>query len=133
MQVLVASGDPEDSVMGVLAALYGAASIHVVDTIQQALARLGAAKFDLVLLDARLPGMAESAALRQIFERWPLLPVAVIGPAPDRTNIIAAVRNGARGYIPTAAEADVVREALRAIWAGELYIPVAALRRPDGR
>jgi two-component system, NarL family, nitrate/nitrite response regulator NarL len=88
--------------------------------------------FDLVLLDASMPGMENFAGLRQTVEKLPNVPVSVTSPTENRAHIIAAIRNGARGYIPLSAKPCVLQHALPLIMAGEFYIPASALRVGNG-
>lgn len=86
---------------------------------------------DLVLLDASMPGMENFAGLRQTVETLRDVPVIVTSPRENRAQIVAAIRNGARGYVPPSSRPCVLRHALPLVMAGEFYIPASALRSEE--
>jgi DNA-binding NarL/FixJ family response regulator len=83
---------------------------------------------DLVLLDASMPGMENFEGLRRVVENLRGVPVIVTSPSESHAQIIAAIRNGARGYIPPSSKSCVLQHALPLVMAGEFYIPASALR-----
>jgi two-component system, NarL family, nitrate/nitrite response regulator NarL len=87
---------------------------------------------DLVLLDTGMPGMEDFAGLRQTVEKLPDVPVVVTSPSESRAQIIAAIRNGARGYFPVSTKVSVLEHALPLVMSGEIYIPARALRHDHG-
>jgi DNA-binding NarL/FixJ family response regulator len=92
----------------------------------------GLPDLDLVLLDASMPGMESFAGLRRLVEKLPDVPVVVTSPSESSTQIIAAIRSGARGYFSPSTMACVLRHALPLILLGEIYIPACALRLDHG-
>jgi two-component system, NarL family, nitrate/nitrite response regulator NarL len=86
----------------------------------------------LVLLDASMRGMENFAGLRRLVKKLPDIPVVVTSPIDNRTQIIDAIRSGARGYFSTSTKACVIRHALPLILLGETYIPACALRLDHG-
>jgi len=86
----------------------------------------------LVLLDVSMPGMENFAGLRRTVEKLPDVPVVVTSPSENRTQILAAIRNGARGYFPVSTKASVLQHALPLILLGEFYIPACAFRLDHG-
>jgi two-component system, NarL family, nitrate/nitrite response regulator NarL len=87
---------------------------------------------ELVLLDAGMPGMENFAGLRRTVEIRPDVPVIVTSANESRAQILAAIRNGARGYIPLSTKPCVLKHALPLIVSGEFYIPASALRARNG-
>ena len=83
---------------------------------------------DLVLLDASMPGMENFDGLRRVVKNLHDVPVIVTSPSENHTQIFAAIRNGARGYILPSSKPCVLQHALPLVMAGELYIPASALR-----
>ena len=83
---------------------------------------------ELVLLDTGMPGMEGFAGLRRTVEILPGVPVIVTSPSESRTQIITAIRNGARGYVPPSCKSYVLKHALPLVISGEFYIPASALR-----
>jgi len=99
------------------------------DSIDEMLTLLpGLPDLDLVLLDTSMPEMENFAGLRRLVEKLPDVPVVVTSPSESCTQIIAAIRNGARGYFPISIKGCVLRHALQLIMLGEFYIPACALR-----
>ena len=92
----------------------------------------GLPDLDLVLLDTSMPGMENFAGLRRLVEKLPDVPVVVTSPSESRTQIVAAIRSGARGYFSPSTKACVLRHALPLILSGEIYIPACALRFDHG-
>jgi two-component system nitrate/nitrite response regulator NarL len=77
--------------------------VHVIsaNSIDEVLAGISkSADLDLVLLDASMPGMENFEGLRRVVENLRNIPVVVTSASESHTQIIAAIRNGARGYIP---------------------------------
>jgi two-component system, NarL family, nitrate/nitrite response regulator NarL len=83
---------------------------------------------DLVLLDVSMPGMENFGGLRRVVENLGDAPVIVTSASESHTQIIAAIRNGARGYILASSKPCVLQHALPLVIAGEFYIPASALR-----
>ena len=107
--------------------------IVAADSIDDMLARISEQPdLDLVLLDERMPGMGSFAGLRRIVEKCPDVPVVVTSPNESRAHIVAAIRNGARGYFPLSTKGDVLKHALPLILSGEYYVPACALRLGHG-
>jgi DNA-binding NarL/FixJ family response regulator len=58
-----------------------------------------------------------------------VIPASALWRDPDYGEILAALRAGMRGYIPTSLASAVVFEAVRLICAGDTYAPSACLLR----
>jgi DNA-binding NarL/FixJ family response regulator len=103
------------------------------DSIDDVLARTSELPdLDLVLLDARMPGMENFGGLRRTVEKLPDVPVVVTSPSESHAHIVAAIRNGARGYFPLSTKPEVLEHALPLILSGEYFIPACALRFGQG-
>ena len=99
------------------------------DSIDEVLARIPELPdLDLVLLDASMLGMENFAGVGRTVEKLPNVPVVVTSSSESRAQIIAAVRNGARGYFSLSTKPRVLEHALPLILSGEYYIPACALR-----
>jgi DNA-binding NarL/FixJ family response regulator len=107
--------------------------IIAADSIDDMLARISERPdLDLVLLDERMPGMESFTGLRRIVEKCPDVPVVVTSPNEGHAHIVAAIRNGARGYFTLSTKGDVLKHALPLILSGEYYVPACALRLGQG-
>jgi DNA-binding NarL/FixJ family response regulator len=115
-----------------LALIYHDVHVASANSIDEAIASiLKLPDLDLVLLDASMPGMENFEGLGRVVENLRDVPVIVTSPRESHTQIIAAIRNGARGYIPSSSKPCVLRHALPLVIAGEFYIPASALRCSD--
>gem|GEM_PF-85824 len=121
-------------VLRTLMLLYDDVCVTAANSIDEVLARISELPdLELVLLDASMPGMENFAGLRRTVENLPGVPVIVTSPSESRAQIIAAIRNGARGYIPPSSKPCVLKHALPLVMSGEFYIPASALRAESGR
>jgi len=113
--------------------LYDNVCVTSANSIDEVLARIpDVPDVDLVLLDASMPGMENFSGLRRTVEKLPDVPVIVTSASDSRAQIIAAIRNGARGYIPLSSKPCVLQHALPLVISGEFYIPASALRAVGG-
>lgn len=55
------------------------------------------------------------------------VPVVIISDAEDMNHVVAALENGARGYIPTSVTLDVAVEAMRLVEAGGTFAPASTM------
>jgi len=103
------------------------------DSFESLCARLRAAPdVDLVLLDLNMPGMHGFSGLLYLRAEFAAVPVAIVSANEKARVVRRALDLGALGYIPKSAAATEIREALRALLAGEAWLP-AALDPRDGR
>jgi DNA-binding NarL/FixJ family response regulator len=87
---------------------------------------------DLVLLDLNMPGMHGFSGLLYLRAEFAAVPVVVIS-ANEKPNVMRrALDLGAVGYIPKSTAAGEIRRALRALLAGETWLP-AALQASEPR
>ena len=74
-------------------------NVHVAWNGEEALYALEQQRFDLVLLDLRMPGMDGMAVLKTIKQTWPETQVVIITGYPNIDTAKEAVRLGAYGYL----------------------------------
>ncbi len=78
---------------------------------------------DLVLMDLRMPGSNGFSGLAHLRGQYPTLPVVVISAFEDAKVVYRALDHGAAGFIPKSAPLATLAEALRAVLAGEEWLP----------
>ncbi len=71
------------------------------------------------------PAVAEE--IRNLVGQADDIPVIVLAESEELSEMIAAVDNGARGYIPGSVSADVVIEAARLTSAGGVFLPASSI------
>lgn len=86
------------------------------------------AGLDMVLLDLGLPDSSGLDALRRVRESFPAVPVVVISGADDPRAILAALDEGAMGFIPKTSPKEILLNAIRLVASGGIYVPAQALR-----
>lgn len=109
---------------GVLTTRLGFGRVLEAGSLEEALARLGAAApVDVGLFDLDMPGMAGAGALASVREHFPALRMVVVSGSTRRDDILAALAAGAHGYVPKSMRLDEIARALGRVLAGEVYVP----------
>ena len=85
---------------------------------------------DIALLDLRLPDVAGFAALCDLQERHPGLPIVVVSGEDDPGLMREAIEHGALGFIPKSSSPDLILNALRVVLAGGTYLPREIMSAP---
>lgn len=85
---------------------------------------------DLLLLDLHMPGASGFSALVHVRAQHPGLPIIVVSAHEDRSAITRSIAHGASGYIPKSAPVDAIVEAIRAVLAGGVWLPIDAVPGP---
>ncbi|MFE8072397.1 response regulator transcription factor [Marinobacteraceae bacterium S3BR75-40.1] len=78
---------------------------------------------DLVLLDLNMPGAHGFSGLVFMRGQYPGLPVVVVSGSEDLTAMRRAIDYGASGFIPKSAPLPTITEAVRAVLAGDMWLP----------
>ncbi len=73
---------------------------------------------DVVLLDARLPGISGAEACRRLTASHPDVPVLIISTYSDQQLVEECIQAGARGYVVKDIERFSLRDSIRAVHAG---------------
>jgi two-component system invasion response regulator UvrY len=89
---------------------------------QEAVSKVGKSKFDLVLLDIKMPGKSGLETLKEIKQHQPKLPVLILSMHPEEQFAVRAMRGGASGYITKERASEELVHAMRKILKGEKYI-----------
>ncbi len=79
-------------------------------------------KPDVLLLDLMMPGLNGLEVSRQIAQRSPKTRVVIFSMHANEPYVLAALRNGAAGYILKDDSSDEVVRALREVAAGRRYL-----------
>jgi DNA-binding NarL/FixJ family response regulator len=131
MRILVVDDHPlmVDAIRLALLTLDRSAEIQTAADLPAALAATGEGNaFDLVLLDLGLPGCTGLEALGRFREERPEQAVVVVSGSSGRELILDALDRGAMGFIPKTSPPDVLRQAVRLITSGGIFIPIEAVK-----
>lgn len=80
----------------------------------------------LALIDLHMPGSRDGdlfAGLRMVCEALPGTAVVIFSASEDGQTIAAALKSGARGYVPKTSRGRSLVTALKLVVAGEIYVP----------
>jgi len=99
--VLVCDDSPlaREALRRAVATVPGVDRVTVAGSGEEALARFGAERPDLILLDVRMPGIGGVEAARRILTVSPQTAVVMMTMAEDVEGVARAVNAGARGYL----------------------------------
>jgi two-component system, NarL family, invasion response regulator UvrY len=89
---------------------------------EEALRKLAARKFDLVLLDISLPGRNGLDLLKQLSRDYPALPVVILSMYPEEDYAIRALSLGACGYLTKESASEEIETAVQKVLSGGRYI-----------
>jgi len=78
---------------------------------------------DLVLLDLTMPGMRGFSGLMYLRAQHASVPVVIVSANEDPQVIRRCMEFGASGFIPKSHGIDVIRDAIAAVMAGDLWTP----------
>lgn len=78
---------------------------------------------DLLLLDFNLPNVSGFAALVDLQERFPDIPIVIVSGEEDPALVRETFERGALGFIPKSSPPAVLVSALRLVLAGGTYLP----------
>lgn len=111
----VLTGSPELSVVG------------EAGTGPEAIALATSERPDVVLLDLTMPGAGGLEVLRNIRANLPDVRVLILSVHDDQEYVLESVRAGAHGYLRKDSSPAEIRQAIRAVHAGDAYFspPVA--------
>lgn len=133
MYALVIDDHPmfRDALAGVIEIVHAGAMIKHASSAEEGLRLIREeGEPDVVLMDLRLPNMSGTAAIRVLKTAYKTLPIIVVSAADDPQEVLAALQAGASGMVLKSTPAGEMVIALRAILAGEVYVP--ATMRPQG-
>jgi two-component system NarL family response regulator len=105
------------------------------DNGEQAVRRFREHRPDVVILDGRLPGLSGIETLTTLRHEFPKARVLMLSIDEGAEDIHRALQAGAAGYLSKAAQLQEVLQAIRAVHAGERFLPrflAARLHPPSG-
>lgn len=79
--------------------------------------------FDLVLLNLQPDDGNGFEVLAELRNAYPALPILVASSVESNTEIVRSIYLGATGFVPKAAGAELLLEAVQAITAGRIFMP----------
>jgi DNA-binding NtrC family response regulator len=88
-------------------------SCQTADTAEQALAKLEAQRFDVVLTDISMPGLNGMELLKRVVEKYPGTPVIIISGHSDQDHAEELISRGAFDYLLKPFRLEVVEESVR--------------------
>ncbi len=90
-------------------------------------------EIDLILLDLTMPGVHGVSGLLYLRAQHPEVPVAIVSASDDPGTIRHCLDCGASGFIPKSQPVERIREAIRSIMDGEIWLPADVdLSQPVG-
>ncbi len=107
-----------------LGAAFKDAQILEAGSLDELTERLGAsAEVDLILLDLSMPGVHGVSGLLYLRAQHPEIPVVIVSATDDAGTIRHCLDCGASGFIPKSQPVDSIREAIRKVMQGEVWLP----------
>src|SRR6476620_322451 len=116
-------------------ALSGLLSQHEFDVVgeasdgEEAIVCAGELRPDLILLDLSMPGLDGLSALPRLREAAPDCEVVVLTASEEESNLLAAIRAGAAGYLLKSEPPERIVEFLRGVAQGEAALSGAVARQ----
>ena len=91
------------------------------DELTERLATAG--ETDLILLDLTMPGVHGVSGLLYLRAQNPEVPVVIVSASDDAATIRQCLDCGASGFIPKSQPVEKIREAIRRVIGGEVWLP----------
>jgi DNA-binding NarL/FixJ family response regulator len=118
-----------DGIQLMLSLVGGVDVVHLAADGDEAVAAVAVHDPDVVLMDLRMPNCDGVTATRRIRAEHPRTQVVVLTTFADDTDVLDALRAGARGYLTKDAGAEEVERALRRVAAGHADLDPSVQRR----
>jgi two-component system nitrogen regulation response regulator GlnG len=95
-------------------------SCQTAATAEEALAKLEAQSFDVVLTDISMPGLNGMELLKRVVEKYPGTPVIIISGHSDQDHAQGLIRRGAFDYLLKPFRLEVVESSVKRAIASKL-------------
>ena len=118
--------------LGLISALRAEADLEVVGeagTGAEAVAMHSRLRPDITLMDGILPDIHGIEALRRILETTPAARIIMVSINDTAEDVHRAMTAGASGYIPKSSEKELIVAAIRAVAAGDHFLPPELARK----
>lgn len=89
---------------------------------EEALAKVSASRYDMVLLDISMPGMSGLELLKEWHQERPTLPVLLLSMHPEEQYAVRALSLGAVGYLTKESAPDELTTAVKKVLSGGRYV-----------
>jgi len=130
-KILVADDHPlfRDAVINIIAQTFPESEILESKDIESLLAIAKKNNdIDLILLDLNMPGMSGLAGLLDLRNQYPTIPVVIISAETEKQVILQTIAYGAVGFIAKSSTKNVISDALKSIFEGNVYLPADIIR-----
>lgn len=87
----------------------------------------GTDKFDVIILDLRMPGMNGLGGARKMVDANPETPVILMSGSASAHDVRAALKIGVKGFVPKTLAGKSLISAIRLVATGETYVPMSIL------
>ncbi len=88
---------------------------------------------DIAILDLRMPRMNGRAGLESGMKTAVDLPVIILSGSASRNDVSAALRLGAKGFLPKTMAGKSLLNAIRLVASGEIYVPAGLMTESSRR
>ncbi len=131
IRVLIADDHPvfRDGLRGLVERAPDLDLVGEATTGAEAVALAAESRPGIVLMDLRMPEMSGIEATRRILADDPTIGILVLTMSEDDESLFAAMRAGARGYIPKDADSEELLRGIRAAAVGEAIFGASIARR----
>jgi DNA-binding NarL/FixJ family response regulator len=121
IRLLIADDHPlyRDGMHGLLDSVTDTEVIGEASTGEEAITLAENLQPDVILMDIKMPGINGLQAMREILNTSPHICILIVSMLEDDDSVFAAMRAGARGYVPKGANQAEMLRAIRAVANGE--------------
>ena len=121
IRVLIADDHPlfRDGMHGLLDSVPETEVVGEAESGEEAILMAESLQPDVILMDIKMPGINGLQAMREILNTSPHICILIVSMLEDDDSVFAAMRAGARGYVPKGANQAEMLRAIRAVANGE--------------